>query len=79
MCVEGATYRDVTCARPRQPEGIRRRHREAAIFLPGAGVARVVAIEPPWHVHRREMDRKQKNESERNNSTDAIKVLEQAT
>ncbi|MDK9550226.1 hypothetical protein QQF21_07090, partial [Lelliottia sp. V89_10] len=43
--------------------------------LPGAGVARVVAIEPPWHVHRRVMDRKQRNKSERNNSTDAIKIL----
>ncbi|WP_325929815.1 hypothetical protein [Leclercia adecarboxylata] len=31
--------------------------REAAIFLPGARVARVVASEPPWHVHRFWRDR----------------------
>jgi hypothetical protein len=51
---------------------------QTAVKVKEAGVARVVAIEPPWHVHRREMDRKQRNESERNDSTDAIKVLEQA-
>ncbi|MBL5922205.1 hypothetical protein I7V28_14025 [Lelliottia amnigena] len=44
-----------------KPKGINRGHRLAAIFLPGAGVARVVAIEPPWHVHKRNCSDKQKS------------------
>lgn len=44
---------DVKLAPDPKPEGIRRGNRAAAIYVPGAGVARAAATEPPWHVHRR--------------------------
>ncbi|MDW3567857.1 hypothetical protein, partial [Enterobacter asburiae] len=49
---EGGLYMDVASARTRQAGRNKPRAPRSGDLPPGARVARVVAIEPPWHVHR---------------------------
>ncbi|EFJ6970706.1 hypothetical protein A1Y65_002255 [Escherichia coli] len=54
---EGASYRDVT-SRP-YPIAVRNKSNvpRSGDFVPKAWVARVVATEPPWHVHQQNSDK----------------------